>query len=141
VSPGSAIVLGALAGPVFLIGEMLFGRWSWYTDPVGLLPGHLMGGLFGVTMIAVFSQNAFAAPSGAPGLPNGILFGGGWNALHQLGIEEFGILAVMVTVFLLSFVTMAILSRVFGGITTRVVSEADDAASAVPPATTQQRLD
>ena len=120
VSPGSAIVLGALCGPVFWIGERFFARFHWFTDPVGLLPGHLLGGVFGVTMIAFFTQTAFAAPAGAPSsLPNGLLFGGGMRALHQLGIEELGILVVLVVVFVLSFVVAAILARLLGGITTR----------------------
>ncbi len=64
VSPGSAIILGVLAGPLFVTGERVFGRSGWYTDPVGLLPGHLLGGLFGVVMIAFFAQTAFATGSG-----------------------------------------------------------------------------
>ncbi|MCI4335665.1 MAG: ammonium transporter [Thermoplasmata archaeon] len=116
VSPGSALILGFLAGPVFLIGERIFGRFHWYTDPVGLMPGHLLGGLFGISMIAFFSQTAFASPAGAPGLPNGLLFGGGMSAAHQLGIELFGVVVVIVVVFILSFATMAILARVLGGI-------------------------
>lgn len=117
VSPGSAIVLGLLGGPMFLIGERIFGHFKWFTDPVGLLPGHLVGGLFGVSMIAFFAQNAFAAPAGAPGLPNGLFFGGGSAAVHQLGIEVFGIVVVLVVVFVLSFATMAVLAGALGGIT------------------------
>jgi ammonium transporter, Amt family len=117
VSPGSAIVLGVLCGPVFLIGERIFGRFHWYTDPVGLLPGHLMGGLFGVSMIAFFAQQPFAAGSGFPSLPNGLLFGGGASALHQLGIEELGIVAVMVVIFLLSFVVAWLIAAALHGIT------------------------
>ncbi|MGA7923410.1 MAG: ammonium transporter [Thermoplasmata archaeon] len=116
VSPGSALILGLAGGPLFLLGERWVLRFKWFTDPVGLLPGHLLGGLFGVTMIAFFAQQPFAAGSGFPGLPNGLFFGGSFTALHQLGIEEFGILVVVVAVFALSFVTMAILSRFFGGI-------------------------
>jgi ammonium transporter, Amt family len=117
VSPGSAIALGALCGPVFWVGERIFGRFKWYTDPVGLLPGHLMGGVFGVSMIAFFAQRAFASQSGAVSLPNGLLFGGGWTALHQLGIEELGIVVVMVTIFVLSFLTAWLLARGLRGIT------------------------
>ena len=116
VSPASAFILGAAAGPLFLIGERWFGRFKWFSDPVGLLPGHLLGGLFGVSMIAFFAQSSFATGSGYPHLPSGLFFGGGTNALHQLGIESFGILVVMITVFVLSFVTMAILSKAMGGI-------------------------
>ncbi len=117
VSPGSAIVLGALCGPVFVLGEWFFGRFKWFTDPVGLLPGHLLGGLFGVSMIAVFAQRAFASQSVSTAIPNGLLFGGGWAAVHQLGLEELGIAVVVVVVFALSFATAALLARAMHGIT------------------------
>ncbi len=117
VSPGSAIVLGVLCGPVFWIGDRIFARFHWYTDPVGLLPGHLMGGLFGVSMIAFFAQTQFAHASGATSLPNGLLFGGGTAALHQLGIEELGIVAVMLVIFVLSFVVAWLLAAGLHGIT------------------------
>ncbi|MCI4372558.1 MAG: ammonium transporter [Thermoplasmata archaeon] len=115
VSPGSAIVLGLLGGPLFIAAESYFSGRSWFADPVGLLPGHLTGGLFGVVMIAFFAQTSFATGSGAPSLPNGLLFGGGMNAAHQLGIEVLGILAVIAAVFALSFVTIYLISRVLGG--------------------------
>jgi ammonium transporter, Amt family len=118
VSPGSAILLGALCGPVFLAGERFFSRFKWFTDPVGLLPGHLLGGVFGVSMIAFFTQTAFARPSGSLSIPNGLLFGGGMRALRQLGIEEFGIVVVLIVIFALSFAVAAILARALGGITT-----------------------
>ncbi len=117
VSPGSALLLGLLAGPVFVAAEIWCSRLSWFTDPVGLVPGHLVGGLFGVAMIAFFAQTQFAGPAGAAGLPNGLLFGGGLPAVHQFGIELFGIVVVMATVFALSFLTVAALAKLFGGIT------------------------
>jgi ammonium transporter, Amt family len=119
VSPGSAIVLGLLAGPIFLAAERYFSRAKWFADPVGLLPGHLVGGLFGVLMIAFFAQNYYASGSGFPGLPNGFLFGGGSAAAHQLGIEVLGILAVMAAVFVLSWLTIAAISQALGGILAR----------------------
>ncbi|MEM0163958.1 MAG: ammonium transporter, partial [Thermoplasmata archaeon] len=77
VSPGSAFILGLMGGPLFLAGEKFFSRFKWFTDPVGLFPGHFLGGVFGLTMIAFFTQNAFATASGNSNLPNGLLFGGG----------------------------------------------------------------
>jgi ammonium transporter, Amt family len=117
VSPGSAVVLGILCGPLFIAGERLFARWKWYSDPVGLLPGHLLGGLFGLMMIPVFAQTEFASLSGAPSLPNGLLFGGGAAAVHQAGLELLGIIAVMVTVFVLSFAAIWVIAQVLGGVT------------------------
>jgi Amt family ammonium transporter len=119
VSPGSALILGLLGGPLFIAGERLFARFTWLSDPVGLLPGHLVGGLFGVLMIAFFTQTPFAAGSGFPALPNGLLFGGGGSAIKQLGLEVLGIVAVMAAVFAISYVTVAALSAAFGGILTK----------------------
>ena len=116
VSPGSAVILGLLGGPLFVYGGKWFASHKWYSDPVGLFPGHMVGGLFGVLMIAFFTQSSFAAASGNV-LPNGLLFGGGMGAVNQLGIEVFGIIVVMITVFLLSYITCAILARAMGGIT------------------------
>ncbi len=125
VSPASAVILGLIGGPLFLAGEKWFSRFKWFSDPVGLFPGHLLGGLFGVLMIAFFSQRAFAVASGnpvAPGnspIPDGLLFGGGSAALQQLGIEALGIAAVMATVFVLSFLSVGIISRAMHGILNR----------------------
>jgi ammonium transporter, Amt family len=131
VSPASAIILGLCGGPVFLLGERFFSRFSWFSDPAGLFPGHLVGGLFGVLMIALFAQRRFSAGSGFPKLPNGLFFGGGSHAVHQLGIELLGIGAVMATVFCLSFVTVAILARVFGGILNQPLEDAEPVAEVI----------
>lgn len=117
VSPASAVVLGVLCGPLFIAGELFFARFRWISDPIGLLPGHLLGGIFGVGMIAFFAQGAYAAPSGAPNLPNGLLFGGGSAAVHQLGLEIFGVVVVVAVVFALSFLCLQVISRLVGGIT------------------------
>jgi Amt family ammonium transporter len=118
VSPGSALILGLLCGPIFVYAEKLVGRFKWVSDPVGLFPGHLVGGVFGVLMIAFFAQNQFSAGSGFPGLPNGLLFGGGGAAVKQFGIEVLGIVVAIVAVFVLSHVTVRVLALVMKGITT-----------------------
>jgi Amt family ammonium transporter len=118
VSPGSAVILGSIAGPLFLAGEKLFSRAKWFSDPVGLFAGHTLGGLFGTLMVPFFSQNAFAAASGFPLLPNGILFGGGYSALKLLGYQALAISSVMLVVFVLSYVSAWAISAVAKGITT-----------------------
>jgi Amt family ammonium transporter len=118
VSVGSALILGILCGPLFVYAERLVGRIKWFSDPVGLFPGHLVGGVFGVLMIAFFAQTEFATGSGAAALPNGLLFGGGSAAFKQLGIEAFGIVVVVVVVLVLSYLTMRILAATMKGITT-----------------------
>ena len=118
VSPGSALVLGLLCGPIFCYAERFVGRAKWMSDPVGLFPGHLAGGIFGVLMIAFFAQNQFATGSGFPTLPNGVLFGGGGAAVKQLGIEAMGIVVAVVAVFLISNLTVRVLAVLMKGITT-----------------------
>ncbi len=122
VSPGSAIMLGLLGGALFFSAEMYFAKRKWFADPIGLLPGHLVGGIFGVLMIAFFTQNTFAAASGTASLPDGFLFGGGISALQQLGIEAFGIVVVFATVFVLSLAVMKGASMLFRGILSREAS-------------------
>lgn len=117
VSPLSAMILGILGGPIFLLAERYLSKVHWFTDPVGLFPGHLVGGIFGVLMIAFFTQHAFAVASGAANLPNGILFGGGVAALSQFGIELFGIVVVLVTVFLISLLTIWATGKILHNIT------------------------
>lgn len=117
VSPASAIVLGLIGGPLFLLAERYLSKARWFTDPVGLFPGHLVGGIFGVLMIAFFTQAPFAAASGNPTLPNGLLFGGGYAALGQLGIESLGLVVVLIVVFLLSFAVIRVIAKAIGGIT------------------------
>lgn len=118
VSPLSAVILGLLGGPVFLAGEKFFDRMKWFSDPVGLFPGHLLGGIFGVAMIAFFTQKAFAAASGNSNLPNGLLFGGGMAAIHQLGLEMFAVVVVAVVVFTISYICLWLIGLAMHGITT-----------------------
>ncbi|MDE1861229.1 MAG: ammonium transporter [Candidatus Micrarchaeota archaeon] len=116
VSPLSAMILGILGGPLYLFAENKFAKSNRFTDPIGLFPGHFVGGIFGVLMIAFFTQAPFAAASGNGTLPNGLLFGGGTAALQQLGIEAFGILVVVITVFIVSFATIWMIGNAIGGI-------------------------
>jgi|HubBroStandDraft_1064217.scaffolds.fasta_scaffold00719_7 Amt family ammonium transporter len=118
VSPASALILGLVSGPLFAVAEGRFARLNWLSDPVGLLPGHLVGGLFGILMIPFFAQTAFATGSGYPSLPNGLFFGGGMAAVHQMGVELLGIVAVMAFVFTITFVVVAVIAWACHGITT-----------------------
>ncbi len=116
VSPASAILLGLIAGPIYFVAEEWFAKRKWFTDPVGLMPGHLTGGLFGVLMIGFFSQSVYATASGNASVPNGLFFGGGMAALRQLGIEAFGIVVVVAAVFAISLLTIKLVSAGFHGI-------------------------
>jgi ammonia channel protein AmtB len=60
-----------------------------------------------------------------------LFFGGSSHAVHQLGIELLGIVTVMATVFCLSFATVAILARLFGGILNQSVELAEPDAEVI----------
>jgi Amt family ammonium transporter len=132
VSPASALILGVLCGPLFVFAEKFVGRFKWVSDPVGLFPGHLAGGIFGVLMIAFFAQNQFATGSGFPSLPNGLLFGGGGAAVKQFGIEVLGIAVAVAAVFVLSNLTVRVLALLMKGITTDYGQEGMAATTAAP---------
>ncbi len=116
VSPGSAVILGLISGPIFVFAESIFSRPKWYSDPIGVLPGHMVGGIFGLLMIAFFTQTPFAAASGASNLPNGILFGGGIMALHQFGLEAMAVVVVGAFVFTVSYASVYAISLLLNGI-------------------------
>ncbi|MGB9201006.1 ammonium transporter [Methanobacterium sp.] len=118
ISPASAVILGFLGGPLYIAGEKFFDKQKWFSDPVGLFPGHLLGGIFGLVMVAFFTQNAFAAVSGNSNLPNGLLFGGGFAAIQQLGLEILAVIVVGVLVFVISYVTLWLIGLAMDGIIT-----------------------
>jgi ammonia channel protein AmtB len=74
--------------------------------------------VFGLMMIGFFTQSAFAAVSGNPNLPNGLLFGGGLDALHQLGLEALAAVVVIAVVFALTYATLEVIAWAMHGITT-----------------------
>jgi Amt family ammonium transporter len=116
VGPESAIILGILGSLLFILGEKLFQRAKWFTDPVGLFPGHFLGGIFGFVMVAFFTQKSYADFGGGYGLSNGILFGGGMAAVRQLGLQLLAIPIVVITVFVLSYIFMWMISKGIHGI-------------------------
>ncbi len=118
VSPGSAVLLGIIGGPLFIWAEKAFSKAKWFSDPVGVLPGHAVGGVFGLLMIAFFTQRFFALQSGDGVLPNGLFFGGGLAALRQLGLEIFAVIVVGAFVFTVSYVTLYVISKTSHGILT-----------------------
>src|SRR5437016_13378035 len=78
-------------------------------------------------MIPFFAQKAFLSALASltfqngslvpPSLPDGLFFGGGVSALNQLGIEAYGVVVVMISVFILSYVTSWFISVGMHGIT------------------------
>jgi Amt family ammonium transporter len=85
VTPGSAAIIGALAGVLIIEAVLGFDRIG-IDDPVGATSVHLVGGIFGTLCVGLFGVK------GLGGLPNGGLFTGG--GITQLAIQIKGALAV-----------------------------------------------
>src|SRR5438094_469624 len=108
------------------------GAPSFHSGVLGLLtltrkPSERRMESFGVLMIPFFAQKAFVSGLASltlqngslvpPSLPDGLFFGGGVSALNQLGIEAYGVVVVMISVFILSYVTSWVISIAMRGIT------------------------
>jgi len=123
VSPGSAVILGVVAAPLYLAAERWLTARKWFSDPISLFPAHLVGGAFGLMMIPFFTQDAFAAASGNGSLPSGLLFGGGRAAVTQLGLQGLAAVVVLAAVFAMTYATLQVISWVMHGITTDYAKE------------------
>ena len=83
VSPASALVIGAIAGCIVVMGVLLLDRLG-VDDPVGAIPVHGMNGTFGTLAVGLWGQKAL---SGGVLAADGLFQGGG---LTQLGIQALG---------------------------------------------------
>ena len=84
VSPGSAVVIGLVAGVIVVLSVELFDKRLHVDDPVGAISVHGVCGLWGTIAVGLFSQSAYG------GL-DGLFFGGG---LRPLGIQLAGAASV-----------------------------------------------
>jgi Amt family ammonium transporter len=106
VSPGSSLVIGAIAGALVVFGVQFFDRMR-IDDPVGALAVHGIGGIFGTLAVGLFAQDAIAP--GTTG--NGLFFGGGFSLLAKQAI---GVAAVGATVFAVSLVLWLVIKATIG---------------------------
>ncbi len=84
VSPGSALLIGAIAGAITYFGVGIMERLR-IDDPVGAFPVHGMNGIFGVLAVGIWGQDGL-----------GLISGGGFA---QLGVQAVGVLACIAFVF------------------------------------------
>jgi Amt family ammonium transporter len=97
VAPWAAIVIGAVAGAIVVLGVLLVERLG-IDDPVGALSAHGMAGVWGTLSLGFLTVPKLATnlETGSGGL----FYGGGF---HQLGIQALGLLAVGAFTFGASF--------------------------------------
>lgn len=106
VSPGSSLVIGAIAGGLVVLGVQFFDKLK-IDDPVGALAVHGIGGIFGTLAVGLFAQDKIAP--GTTG--NGLFFGGGFSLLVNQAI---GVAAVGAMVFTVSLVLWLLIKATLG---------------------------
>jgi len=104
VSPGSAVLIGMLAGMV-CYGAVLFKARLRFDDSLDVVGIHGVGGLLGTLLVGVLASK-LVNPAGADGLIAG-------NP-GQLGIQALGVLVVGVYAFVASWVLLKIVKAVMG---------------------------
>ncbi len=104
VSPGSALLIGLVGGGLVVGGTRLVAIIK-IDDPVGAIPVHLLGGIWGTLSIGFFAETRFGAES------QGLLFGGSFKLL---GIQLLGVVAVGALVMSTSFFAWYLLKKTIG---------------------------
>jgi len=84
VSPIGAVILGAVAGVIVVVGVDLLEWWR-IDDPIGAVPVHGFAGIWGTLSLGLFATGEFGA-TGAFGPDNtaplkGLFYGGGFQVL------------------------------------------------------------
>jgi Amt family ammonium transporter len=93
MSPGEAIVIGAIAGAIIPLSVVFFDQRLKLDDPVGATSVHLVCGLWGTLAVGIFGAKA---------------------GLAQLWIQLYGTLAIGVFTFAFAFGLMYLLKKTMG---------------------------
>lgn len=112
ISPTSAIIVGFVGGMVSVFAAGCFNHFQ-IDDPVGALPVHLVGGIWGTLALGLFSVGPNVNPwhTELSGPPLGFLIGGN---LKFLLIQLFGTVVVAIFVGLSTLLIWFVLQRAFG---------------------------
>ncbi len=110
VSPGSAIIIGALAGILVVFAVEFIDKKLKIDDPVGAISVHGVCGAFGTLCVGLFAQSAYGEASGA-GAVNGLFFGGG---IKPLITQLTGVVSVFFWVFTSAFILFKLIKVTVG---------------------------
>ena len=108
VAPWSAVVIGAVAGSIAVVGVLWVERIG-IDDPIGAVAVHGMAGVWGTLAVGLFAVPALASNL-ATGT-GGLFYTG---SFHQLGVQALGLTAVGAFTFTLSFGCLWALNRLWG---------------------------
>jgi Amt family ammonium transporter len=108
VAPWAALVIGAVAGSIAVLGVLLVERVR-IDDPIGAVAVHGMAGVWGTLATGIFAVPALAENLATGG--GGLVYGGGF---HQVGVQALGLLAVGAFTFTASFLALWLMKATFG---------------------------
>ncbi|GET19856.1 ammonium transporter [Prolixibacter denitrificans] len=108
VTPGGAIIIGAVAGIILVFGVEFIDQKLRIDDPVGAVSVHGLGGAAGTLMVGLFSTNG------------GLFYGGG---AKLLGIQAIGVLAVMAWTLGTGYILFKVLKSTIGLRVSRRIEE------------------
>ena len=108
VAPWAALVIGAVAGAIAVVGVLWVERIG-IDDPIGAVAVHGLAGVWGTLATGLFAM---------PGLASNLATGtGGFvytGSLDQVGVQALGLLAVGAFTFSASFGSLWVMKRTFG---------------------------
>jgi len=104
VGPISACIIGFAAGILCYLGVMAKNRFR-YDDSLDVVGVHGVSGVLGLLAAGLFASKAVNAAG-----PNGLFFGNP----KQLGIQCIAILATIVYTFVLTYLFLKIIDKIFG---------------------------
>ena len=113
----AAPIIGLVAGVIVVVGVLAIEKVL--DDPVGALSAHGLAGIWGTLACGIFTSPRLAEYNGIG--REGLVYSG---SLEQLGVQAVGVALAFVTVFVLSYITFAIIKAIFG---LRVDEEMEDA--------------
>jgi Amt family ammonium transporter len=108
VAPWAALVIGAVAGSVAVLGVLLVERVR-IDDPIGAVAVHGLAGVWGTLATGIFAVPALAENL-ATGT-GGLVYSG---SLHQVGVQALGLLAVGAFTFTAAFLALGLMKATFG---------------------------
>jgi Amt family ammonium transporter len=108
VTPGSAIIIGALAGIITFFTSQWFEKWG-LDDPIYAFSVHGIAGIIGTLSTGFFATKELAEKNAIG--QAGLFYGGGW---HQLGVQALGVAGAFVFVLILSFIILGLIKITVG---------------------------
>jgi ammonium transporter, Amt family len=109
VTPGEAVIIGAIAGILVCIGVAFVDRMH-VDDPVGAVAVHGINGLWGVVAVGLFADGTYGGGlNGVTHTVTGLFHGGGFG---QLGAQTVGVVTLVAWAFGGSYVYFRAMNKV-----------------------------